>query len=67
MSKFTKLLGATAIAGFAALSMSSASAWWGPWGDRGYNNNSWDNMGDWLGDGSGDANFNMGFSGRGSG
>ncbi|RTZ72560.1 MAG: hypothetical protein DSZ00_08050, partial [Gammaproteobacteria bacterium] len=59
------MIGALAIAGMAALSVSTASAWWGggPWGDRGYND--WNNMSDWLGDGSGDADFGMNMSGRG--
>jgi len=65
MRKTAKMIGALAIAGTAALSLSTASAWWGggPWGDRGYND--WNNMSDWLGDGSGDADFGMNMSGRG--
>ena len=59
-----KTLGALAITGMAALSVSTASAWWGgPWGDRGYNN--WNNLSDWMGDGTGDADFNMYMRGRG--
>ena len=58
MQKFSKILGAAAIAAAASLAMQPANAWWGPW-NNGYGGN------DWFGDGFGD--FNMNMSGRGNG
>ena len=55
MNKIKALIGSVIIAGAAALPLSSAQAWWGPWG--GY--------GPW--DGSGFGDFNMSFRGSGYG
>lgn len=55
MRKFTKILAAAAVAGMAAIPMSS-QAWWGPWGGG---NDGWN---DDSGSGAGDFDFNM--SGR---
>ena len=63
MRKFSKVLGAAAIAG-AAMTVGTAHAWWGggPWG--GYpGSSSWGD--NWFGDGYGD--FNMSMSGGGHG
>jgi hypothetical protein len=66
MQKLSKIFGAAAIAGVAALSMSSAQAWWGGpgWGGPGYGNSGW---GDMFGDTFGDMDFNMSARGSGTG
>ena len=70
MTKLSKTLCATAIAGALAIPFTAAQAWWGPWGGGpggwgdGWGNDGW---GDGWGDGYGDFDFSMSGGGGGHG